>query len=313
MLVFFIGTGRCGSTPIVEVVSRHRDVGFVSNVDDKLSFLNMAGRWNNALHRLSAPRDPRMRPFRDRRKLVELGRFRIAPSESWNILDRQVAPIISTSFRDLLAGDCTPWLKGRLTGFFERRMATQNRPVFVHHFTGWPRTGLLHAAFPDARFVEVVRDGRAVANSWLQMGWWQGYRGPTAWHLGPLPPAYDEEWAASGHSFVTLAGLGWKLLIDAYEVARSQVPSSQWLQVRYEDVVAEPRKHIAGILDFSGLTWTDEFERAFAAYPFEGSRIDGFRRDLDPASVALLEQSLAPTLRSFGYAAPALAAAPALN
>jgi hypothetical protein len=311
MLVFFIGTGRCGSTPIVEVVSRHRDVGFVSNFDDKLSFLNMAGRWNNAMHRLSAPRDPRMRPFRDRRKLLELGRFRIAPSEGWSILDRQVAPVISTPVRDLIASDCTPWLKGRLKGFFERRMATQNRPVFVHHLTGWPRTGLLHAAFPDARFVEVVRDGRGVANSWLQMGWWQGYRGPAAWHLGPLPPAYAEEWVASDRSFVTLAGLGWKILIDAFEVARSQIPPSQWLQVRYEDVVAEPRKHIADIVDFSGLTWTDDFERAFAQYPFEASRIDGFRRDLDPASVALLEHSLAATLHSLGYATPAIEAIPA--
>jgi hypothetical protein len=313
MLVFFIGTGRCGSTPIVEVISRHRDVGFVSNLDDKLSYLNMAGRWNNALHRFSAPRDPRMRPFRDRRKLLELGRFRVAPSEAWNILDRQVAPIISTPFRDLLASDCTPWLKGRLNGFFERRMAVQDQPVFVHHFTGWPRTGLLHAAFPEARFVEVVRDGRAVANSWLQMGWWQGYKGPGAWHLGPLPSLYAEEWEASGRSFVTLAGLGWKLLIDAFDEARSQIPSSQWLRVRYEDVVAQPRQHIADIVAFSGLTWTDEFERAFAEYPFEGSRVDGFRRDLDPGNVALLERSLGERLRSFGYAASAVEAKAALG
>jgi hypothetical protein len=308
MLVFFIGTGRCGSTPIIEVVSRHRDVGFVSNFDDKLTYLNMAGRWNNALHRLSPPRDPRMRPFRDRRRLIEFGRFRIAPSEGWSILDRQVSPIISTPFRDLLAADCTPWLNGRLQGFFERRMAAQNRPAFVHHFTGWPRTGLLHAAFPDARFVEVVRDGRAVANSWLQMGWWQGYRGPSAWHLGPLPPAYAAEWKASGTSFVTLAGLGWKLLIDAYDNARTEIPPSQWMRVRYEDVVAEPRKNIAEILDFSGLRWTDEFERAFADYPFEASRVDGFRRDLDASSVALLEHSLAAKLRSLAYTTDGLTA-----
>jgi hypothetical protein len=105
--------------------------------------------------------------------------------------------------------------------------------------------------------------------------------------------------------------LGWKILIDAFEVARSQIPPSQWLQVRYEDVVAEPRKHIADIVDFSGLTWTDDFERAFAQYPFEASRIDGFRRDLDPASVALLEHSLAATLHSLGYATPAIEAIPA--
>ncbi|MDQ6846607.1 MAG: sulfotransferase [Candidatus Dormibacteraeota bacterium] len=313
MLVFFIGTGRCGSTPVVEVVSRHRDVGFVSNFDDKLSQLNMAGRWNNALHRLSPPRDPRLRPFRDRRKLIELGRFRVAPSEGWRILDRQVAPVISMPFRDLLAEDCTPWLQGRLTGFFERRMAVQGRRTFVHHFTGWPRTGMLHAAFPGAKFVEVVRDGRAVANSWLQMGWWQGYRGPDAWHLGPLPAPYAQEWEYSGRSFVTLAGLGWKLLIDAFDSAGALIPESQWLRVRYEDVIAEPRRHLAGILDFSELEWTDDFERAFVEYPFVSSRIDSFRKDLDHANIRLLESSLAPTLRALGYPVDAHVMSPALR
>mgnify|MGYP001793683181 CR=1 FL=1 len=75
----------------------------------------------------------------------------------------------------------------------------------------------------------------------------------------------------------------------------TQVPSSQWLRVRYEDVVAEPRKHIGDILDFSGLRWTDEFEREFAPYPFEASRVDGFRRHPDPASVPPLAQPPAAT------------------
>jgi hypothetical protein len=305
MLVFFVGTGRCGSTPIVEAMSRHADVGFVSNVDDKFSHLNMAGRWNNRLHRLSAARDPKMRPFRDRRSLVELGRFRVAPSEGWSILDRQVAPIMSMPFRDLVAADCTPWLKGRLQGFFERRITAQGRPVFVHHLTGWPRAGFLHAAFPDARFIEVVRDGRAVASSWLQMGWWQGYRGPDAWHLGPLSPEYQREWEESGRSFVTLAGLGWKLLLDAFDAARAQIPPAQWMRVRYEDVIDQPRRHIADILDFSGLAWTDEFERDFVQYPFSSSRVQSFRRDLDAANLARLEAVLANRLDELGYAVEA--------
>jgi hypothetical protein len=301
MFVVCFGTGRCGSTPIVEVVSRHRGVGFVSNLDDKLSLLNLKGTWNNKLHRLSPPRDPKLRPFQDRRTLVELGRFRIAPAEAWKILDRQVAPIMSMPFRDLGAEDATPWLQGRFRSFFERRMAAQRSDVFIQHLTGWPRAGFIRAAFPETRFVHVVRDGRAVANSWLQMGWWRGYQGPEAWHLGPLPPDAAAAWEESGRSFVVLAGLGWKMLIEAFERARAEVPDGQWLQVRYEDVVAEPRRHIKAIADFIGLEWTDEFEREFAAYPFEGSRVQGFRRDLDAASLAQLERSIGSTLRAYGY------------
>jgi hypothetical protein len=238
------------------VISRHRDVGFVSNLDDKLSLLNLKGRWNNRLHRLSPPRDPKLRPFRDRRTLVELGRFRIAPAEAWSILDRQIAPLMSTPFRDLGAEDCTPWLKGRLQNFFESRMAAQHSDVFVQHLTGWPRAGFIRAAFPETRFVHVIRDGRAVANSWLQMGWWRGYQGPEAWHLGPLSPEAAAAWEESGRSFAVLAGLGWKLLIEAFEQARAEVPSDQWMEVRYEDVVAEPSRHLREIADFIGLVTT---------------------------------------------------------
>jgi hypothetical protein len=133
------------------------------------------------------------------------------------------------------------------------------------------------------------------------MGWWRGYQGPTAWHLGPLPEEYANEWERSGRSFVVLAGLGWRILIEAFERARAAVPVAQWMQVRYEDVIADPRRQVGAMLDFIGLPWTADFERQFVSYPFVSGRVDGFRRDLDAASLTVLERAIAPTLRSLGY------------
>jgi hypothetical protein len=301
MLGFVIGTGRCGSTLVHEVLARHPEVGFISNLQDKLPMLPFGGRWNNALLRRAAPRDPRLGPFRDRQKLVERGRLRVAPSEGWQLLERQLSPLLATPHRDLLAADATPWLTARLQQFFERSMAAQHRRVFLHHLTGWPRTGLLQAALPQARFVHVVRDGRAVANSWLQTSWWSGYQGPSRWYLGSLPEPYAQEWAASGESFVLLAGLGWKLLMDAFQAARQAVPPSQWLDVHYEDVVADPRGQVASMLEFLGLRWTAKFEAGFSRYVFDPRRRDAFRRDLDADQLALLDKSLAGHLEGYGY------------
>jgi hypothetical protein len=309
MLLFVVGTGRCGSTLAVETLARHREVGFVSNFDDKLSHLDLLGRWNNTLHRQQGFRDPRLRPFRDRRKLVERGRLRVSPSEGWSVLDRQVASLFSTPSRDLIAEDCVPWVRERLQSFFERRMAAQRRPVFVHHVTGWPRVGFLRAAFPEARFIHVVRDGRAVANSWLQMGWWRGYQGPSAWHLGPLPPQYEAEWIESGRSFVVLGGLGWKMLVEAFEAAQATVPAESWLEVRYEELIARPRHHMARMLDFAGLSWDDDFEVQFSQFRGGAGRLDAFRRDLGPDGVAALERSIGPTLRAYGYRTDAVSGA----
>jgi hypothetical protein len=301
MLVFVVGTGRCGSTLVIETLARHHGVGFVSNLDDKLSHLNLLGRWNNTLHRQRGPRDPRLRAFRDRRVPLERSRLRIGPSEGWSLLDRQVAQLLSTPCRDLVAEDCVPWVRERLQSFFERRIAAQRRPVFVHHVTGWPRVGFLRAAFPDARFIHVVRDGRAVANSWVQMGWWRGYEGPAGWHLGPLPPHFDAEWKESGRSFPVLAGLGWRMLVEAFEAAQATVPADQWLEVRYEELIARPRHHVARMLEFAGLGWDDDFEAQFSQFRCESGRVDAFRRDLGPDAVAALERSIGPTLRAYGY------------
>jgi hypothetical protein len=286
---FVLGTGRCGSTLVHEVLARHPQVGFLSNLEDRYPLPPWAGRWNNDAYR------------RVPAALTRKGRLRFAPSEGYRVLEREVSPALCTPFRDLLAEDVTPWLERRTRRFFEERALTQGRPLFLHKFTGWPRSGYLRRIFPAARFVHVVRDGRAVANSFLQMPWWRGYRGPLEWGWGPLSDEDERTWEASGRSFAVLAGLEWKLLIEAFEAARPQVPEAQWMEVRYEDFVAAPREVTAELLAFLGLPWDGAFERGFARTTFEAGRTDAYRADLGIHDVAMLEEALEPTLSRYGY------------
>lgn len=289
---FVLGTGRCGSTLVHEVLARHPAMGFLSNLEDRLPLPAAAGRWNNTLYRRVPAR------------FTQKGRLRFAPSEGYRALDRAVSPILSTPQRDLRAEDVTPWLERRTRRFFEERADAQGRPVFLHKFTGWPRSGFLGRIFPEGRFVHVVRDGRAVANSFLQMPWWRGYAGPDAWGWGPLPEAYAAEWAASERSFALLAGIEWKLLIDAFEDAKAALAPDRWLELRYEDFVAAPREHAAAILSFLDLEWDPVFEQGFSRYVFETGRTDAFRADLGMRDVAALNDSLAGHLARYGYVVP---------
>ena len=53
---FMLGTGRCGSTIVGQVVAMHDQVGFIANVDDRFAGLNRKGRMNNRIYRaLPAP------------------------------------------------------------------------------------------------------------------------------------------------------------------------------------------------------------------------------------------------------------------
>jgi hypothetical protein len=287
--VFVLGTGRCGSTLVEEVLCRHASVGFVSNLDDRFNLPVSTGRWNGQLYR------------RLPAAVTQKSRIRYAPSEAYRVLAREVSPLLASPLRDLHADDVTPWLERRFREFFAERAQVQGADTFLHKFTGWPRSGFIRGVFPNARFIHVVRDGRAVANSWLQMPWWLGFEGPDHWQWGPLPPDPAAAWEESGRSFVVLAGLLWKMLIDAFETARAAIPAADWLEVRYEDVAAKPREAFAAMLRFCELPWDAEFERGFSRYSFTASRSDAFRRDLDPADVDRLSRILASQLASRGY------------
>jgi hypothetical protein len=270
-----------------EVLCRHPDVGFISNFDDRLGLRPSLSRWNNLVYRRFPGAIPRKR---------------FLPSEAYALLSREVSPLLSSSFRDLDERDASPWLSERVHACFAGRAEAQDATTFLHKFTGWPRARFLYRALPSARFIHVVRDGRAVANSWLQMPWWRGFGGPENWQWGPLPPELAQQWEESDRSFAVLAGLLWRMLMDAYDVARAALPSESWLEVRYEDITAFPQVEFRRMLTFCGLEWTEEFDRAFARQRFSASRVDAFRRDLDPGELALLTKAISPALTARGYA-----------
>lgn len=285
--VFVVGTGRCGSTMLEEVLCRHPDVGFISNVDDRFRLPASLTRWNNLLYR--------------RFSSTAIPHKQFVPSEAYALLDREVSPILSTCMRDLNEHDAGPWLSERVRACFARRATAQDTLAFLHKFTGWPRARFLHRAFPSARFIHVVRDGRAVANSWLQVPWWRGFGGPENWQWGPLPPDLARQWEDADRSFAVLAGLLWRMLMDAYDAARDALPTESWLEVRYEDVAARPEEEFRKMLDFCGLGWCEEFDRGFARQRFSVSRVDAFRRDLDPYELARMTEAIAPALMARGY------------
>jgi hypothetical protein len=167
--------------------------------------------------------------------------------------------------------------------------------------TGWPRVGYLHALFPDAKFIHVYRDGRAVANSLLEVDFWRGWQGPGRWRAGELTPAQQAEWERHGRSFVALAGIQWKRMMAAMDAAAANVPAANLLPVRYEDLMANPVACFKHVTEFCGLGWSARFERAIARQRLRPAN-DKWRVDLSDAQQAILESVLAEALSRYGYA-----------
>lgn len=287
---FVIGTGRCGSTFVHEVIARHEAFGFVSNIENTLPWLNRLGRFNSALYRSPLGRH------------TAKGGLRFAPSEAYRIIGREVSPIFERPARDLCAADVTPWLARRFQHFFAERATAQGKTRFTHKYTGWPRIGFFDRIFPQSRFVHVLRDGRAVVNSWLQMPWWDGYGGPQNWHWGPLSAEEDERWQRSGRSFVLLAAIGWRRLMESTQVASALLGAGRFLSVRYEDVLAHPQTSFGRIVEFMALPATPAFERELACVSVKVDRARAFERDLGHVQLALVEGEIGDMLARHGYA-----------
>ncbi|AFU60203.1 sulfotransferase domain-containing protein [Candidatus Nitrososphaera gargensis Ga9.2] len=130
------------------------------------------------------------------------------------------------------------------------------RPRFVNkNLQNSFRVRLLNAIFPDAKFVHIIRDGRAVAFSILNKkdG---GATSPIL--LVGFKDILGEKYQ-SNRSELYNYGLAWAEYVRKAREA-SAFGRDRYYEVRYENLIAEPYNELKRILDFCELDWYSEFE-----------------------------------------------------
>ena len=149
----------------------------------------------------------------------------------------------------------------------------------------------LLAMFPDAQVVNVVRDPRGAVASQPGMGW----DAPEV-----AIPAAIARWEGA--------------ILRADHFAGDLRPD-QLLDLRYEDLVADPHTAMRRLCAFSGLRAGEAVEAMVvaehrnrfgkvderAAEPVTTASVERWRERLTPAQVVLVEQTMAPLLDRFGY------------
>lgn len=200
--------------------------------------------------------------------------------------------------RDMTDSDVTDSARDGLHDYFSS-MLTGNRNRLMTKITGWPRLSYLHAIFPDALFIHVIRDGRAVANSFFHVHFWRGHDGPDAWQWGPLSDSQQSRWESCDNEGIALAGLNWEILVDAMSEARPTVPSSQFLEVRYEDMCERPNEIFEEVNEFCDLDQSPRMRRFMDRTPMKNS--NGRYKTLPEPQLSALEKILEPSLPRHGY------------
>ncbi|MGH7510448.1 MAG: sulfotransferase family protein [Gemmatimonadales bacterium] len=284
--IFIVGTGRCGSTAFHSLLATHPETMWLSGFAEEFPDRPAWNRWA-----VTAVGNPLVRRI--------LGK-RIKPGENYGFWYRHAYGFAEPG-RDMVAADVTPRVRNQVRSVLEAMLTPKHSRMLVK-LTGWSRIGFLNEIFPDAKFIHIVRDGRAVASSLLHISSWQwrGWYGPYSWRYGPLSPEDQAVWEASNRSFAVLAGLQWRIHIRSLEAGRQAIEPGRFLEVRYETFCEQPVETCRRVAEFADLTASPAFERHVKAASIRDMS-SRWRDDLNADQQALLTRLLREDLLRYGY------------
>lgn len=168
------------------------------------------------------------------------------------------------------AKDATAELIAKLQSDFwsELRDRTGNAPAVgqrLRFLEKTPKNALripfIKAAFPDARFIYLVREPHEAISSILE-AWRSGrfvtYPNLPGWN-GPWSLLLIPEWRQLlNRPLGEVAAAQWDTTNRVILGDLSEVPSDQWCTVGYNDLVKDPQQTMERLCEFAGLEWVDD-------------------------------------------------------
>lgn len=155
-------------------------------------------------------------------------------------------------------------------------------PYYIHHIP------TLLATYPDAQFVHIIRDGRDAVLSMLER-------------------------AADIRVFNIAAGaMLWKRYVESGRSAGKQLTPHQYLELRYEDILADPVCIVQRLCEFLGEGYSDkviDFEKStdpktktpLLKQGLQESNREKWRASMTPRQIRTFESIAGDTLLDCGY------------
>lgn len=255
-VAFIVGAGRSGTTLLHKLLCLHPQVAYTSNYEHHLWWLPVG-----FVHRLMADRietrrrawfDPAGNAYFVDRPL--LSRWIPAPAEGESVYARCGIPLIpQPGYR---AGPQTADCLRQAFARIRRRAGA--RLVIAKCTANNRRIPVLDTAFPEARYIHLIRDGRDVACSLSRVAWWNQH---TVWWDGRTAAQMEHDGTARS----LICARNWVRELEAVFEGLSPIADDRVLQIRYEALVREPLSQLEAILAFLGLGATPSYRRAVQA------------------------------------------------
>jgi hypothetical protein len=292
--IFFVGAPRSGTTIIFEAFSAHEDLAWFSNYSHKFPrypVLSVISRlaYNNEFigskkqHGESAFRLPRP--------------YAIECYPAWELCCGE-----KFRFDFLIDAKASEAEKEKAIELTHRVMKYQGKSRFVAKITGPTRISYLNSIFPDALFINIVRDGRAVVNSLMKVSWWKkggGFDKP--WWRNGLTDEDLNTYQRYDKSPIVLTAIQWRRIMLVARQEAAMIDPSRYIEVRYEDALQEPFSYIDKLADFSQLPRSKKVHDYITTKSSLKDMNFKFSKDLKTSDIKLLDEVIGDVNRQLGY------------
>ena len=252
-------------------------------------FIGGSGRCGSTLMRVMLNSHSRIHCGPERKIVGAISAFR----DQWAIGSRAVLDDAGVSV-EAVDEACAAFIETLMksTNDGSPRIAEKTPSVLLH-------TKFLSNVFPRAKFIHLIRDGRAVVASLLRQNWFAATTGKRL------------EYCES----VEAATQYWMDMVMSIR-SQSKELDGAYMEVKYEDLVSDTRTISDEVLAFLGEAWEQsvlehhsqehdlpesESSTVEILSPVHGDAVSKWKTELTPQQIEVVERMAGPLLRELGY------------
>ncbi len=243
--IFIVGSGRSGTTILYNLLSIHPQVGWFSNYTNRFpTFPELA-----IAHKLL---DLPWVGSKLKQNIINNNKFRfgIVPSEGENIYHDYCG---FEKTRKSTEEDLSEKQVHKFKTVIKKHLKMSDKKRFLTKQTANnQRIELINSIFPDALFIYLIRDGRAVTRSLLNVDWWDDME---FWHREGTPSGLTKN---SKVTNLELAALHWKINVEEI-LSHKNLLEGRYKEIKYKDLTNKPRSVIENLLRFCDLSSSEDF------------------------------------------------------
>jgi len=249
-VAFLIGAGRSGTTLLHKLLSLHPEIAYISNYDNKASWLPPGLASRTVADRI----DVKLNAWFNRGgnayfiKRPWLKKLCPTPHEGELLYARCGLPL-----EVMQESKPAALVIENMRQRFEQIRVNSGATVIVSKRTANNRRiEALDTIFPAAKYVNLVRDGREVAQSLSLVEWWDNH---PLWWDGRTPLELE----STGEDRLSICAKNWALEVEKIDAGLGEISAERVHTTRFEQLLADPIDQLGDIIRFLGLSVPDQY------------------------------------------------------